>query len=420
MSTEDQSTDPIGSVHMSVVSMTIGSPPGQVGFTKAAKQALNTTLGINPRSIRGSYAILGTSLHPLMRQGSALRRNLSAIRDKWTIPEYGLKNTSASVDAAKMYRIAGSYLIENSNIEKFLEEYELAATQYLAWGANVVKEDNYEQIRDLDKANLGEDWEIIKNRYPSREALAASISCEMPKISPYAASFDLADVAPKTMAKLRQQMLDRLEATVSGATAELLVEFQILVEAVARTCGTKSRLNPPVSHPLYSELHLAEVVKKLNDFEIEQEGLDVPAGKSAYELQPSAKSDRGKGLKKQGESQIYIFSDAEYAALLPYETDEYRSLQTSSFNNLLQMADRIQTVASMLKTDEASEDLLDTVEKAKKQLLQIGSTPSQIANQTKNSSYVRSTLRSTMQQLSSSLQTQSGKIKRGVQRRISL
>lgn len=408
-------------VNMSVVSMTIGSPPGQVGFTKTAKQVLHNTLGVNLKSIRGSYAILGASLHPLMKQGAALRRNLTAIRDRWTIPEYGIKNTSANIGSTQMYRIAGSYLIENANIENFLTEYQIAAEQYLLWGAKVTEEDNYNQIRETDKQSLGADWSVVELRYPSREALAAYISCEMPKITPYAANYDLADVAPKTMAILRKQMLERLEATVSGATAELLVEFQIMVDAVARTCGTRSRLNPPKSHPLHDQLFHAEVIRKLTSFEASEAGVDAGLGRDAYEIQPVARSEKGDGWRKQGEAQIYVFTPAEYAALLPYETDEYRSLQTSSFENVLQMADKIQTVASMLSTDVNSVPLLEIVAKAKEQLLQMGSTPAQIAAQTKKSSFARNALRKSMQDLASSLQVQSDKIRRSSSnRRINL
>jgi hypothetical protein len=402
-------TTTASNIQLCTVSMAIGSPPSQIGFTKQAKQVLATALGIDPRAIRGSYAILGAGSHPLMKQGAALKRMLTAIRDRWTIPEYGLRATSGKVENLRMSRISGSFLIENGNVEKFMEEYSQAAQQYLAWGTQVTEEDMYTLIRNLDATNLGQDWPIVEPRYPSREALQASINCEHPNIKPYVASFDLADIAPKTMAKLREQMTARLDASVSGAVAELLCSFQAMVEAVATNCGTRSRLNPPASHPLREKLWLAEVVKRLNSIEVEEAGLDVPSGSFAYLIQ-AVESTGGSPGKHKGEPQIYVFTVAEYAALLPYETDEYRKLQNSSFENVLALATKIQNITGMLQSDDASTDLLATVEEVKSKLLALGRNASEIARETRQSHVVRTSLKEAMSTLANSLQTQVCKV----------
>lgn len=417
----DSETSLDSTVHLCSVVISVGSPPGQIGFTSQAKRLLATTLNINPKSIRGSYAILGTGLHPLMKQGAALRRNLTSIRDKWTIPEYGMKATAADLSSLQMCRVHNSYLIENSKIEPFLAEYQIAQQQYLQWGAEVTEPANYEQIRQLDADNLGEDWEIAERRYPSREALAAAISCEPPKIQPYQARFTLEDIAPESLKQLREQAAQRFQASVAGATEELLNGFQEMVDNVARTCGTRVRLNPPAAHPLRDRLFQAEVLGTLGAAEVEELGLALLSNESAYKVQPVTTRDKGTGWKNHGEPVVYTWTLAEYGQLLPYETDEYRSLHTTSFQHVLDMASKIQTVANILTTDVAGGKLLALAEQIKTQLLSLGSSPNQISAEMRKSTFARRTLKTAFQQFSSSLQMQTAEYrKHSAGRRITL
>jgi hypothetical protein len=420
---ENESNSPLDSdVHLCSVSISVGSPPSQIGFTSQAKKLLSNTLNIDTRTIRGSYAILGAGLHPLMKQGAVLRRNLSAIRDKWTIPEYGMKATSADMTSLQMCRVHNSYLIENSKVELFLEEYQIAKQQYLQWGATVTTPDNYAEIRALDAASLGKDWQIVEGKYPSREALAAAISCELPKIQPYQANFTLEDIAPEALKQLREQAMQRFQASVAGATEELLVGFQEMVENVARTCGTRVRLNPPATHPLRDRLFQAEVMGHLTMEESQELGLTLRSNETAYKIQPVVAREKGSGWKNHGEPVVYTWTLAEYGELLPYETDEYRSLHTTSFQHVLDMATKIQTVANILKTEEAGDGLLQLAEQIKAQLLALGSNPNQISSEMRKSSFARKSLKNSFQQFASSLRMQTAEYRQqqATSRRITL
>jgi len=393
-------------VHLCSVVISVGSPPCQIGFTSQAKKLLANTLNINHRSIRGSYAILGAGLHPLMKQGAALRRSLTAIRDKWTIPEYGMKATSADLSSMQMCRVHNSYIIENRKVEAFLAEYQIAQQQYLQWGATVTSQENYDEIRSLDAANLGDDWAIVQHRYPSRDALAISISCELPKIQPYQANFTLEDIAPESLKQLREQALQRFQASVAGATEELLVGFQEMVDNVARTCGTRVRLNPPATHPLRSQLFQAEVLSTLTQEETKELGVPLGSDQHAYKIQPVIRREKGTGWKNHGEPVVYTWTLREYGELLPYETDEYRSLHTTSFQHVLDMATKIQTVSNILTTETAGGGLIALAEEIKSQLLSLGSSPQQISTEMRKSNFARRTLKTAFQQFSSSLQMQ--------------
>lgn len=408
-------------VHLCSVTISVGSPPCQIGFTSQAKKLLANTLHINQKSIRGSYAILGAGLHPLMKQGAVLRRNLTAIRDKWTIPEYGMKATSADMSSLQMCRVHNSYLIENQKVEQFLAEYLIAQQQYLQWGETVTSPENYQEIRNLDAASLGDDWSIVEHRYPSRDALAAAISCDLPKIQPYQANFTLEDIAPESLKQLREQALQRFQASVCGATEELLVGFQEMVENVARTCGTRVRLNPPATHPLRDRLFQAEIVDTMSREAVNEIGITLQSNQTAYKVQPVVRREKGTGWKNHGEPVIYTWTLAEYGELLPYETDEYRSLHTTSFQHVLDMATKIQTVSNILASEEAGSSLLELTEQIKTQLLSLGSTPNQISTEMRKSTFARRTLKNAFQQFSSSLQMQTAEYrKHNTGRRITL
>lgn len=112
-------------VQYCTVKFTAGWLPGSIGFTEAAKSVLAAQRGLDKKIVRGSYAILGASRDPLIKEGAALKRVLSVIRNTYTIPEYSLRSTAAG-ECEKPTKVAGSYLIESSKIEEFLERFEEA------------------------------------------------------------------------------------------------------------------------------------------------------------------------------------------------------------------------------------------------------------------------------------------------------
>jgi hypothetical protein len=49
---------------------------------------------------------------------------------------------------------------------------------------------------DRQRFALGSDWDVIEAKYPTSFYLADSVTCDVPRIEPFNATFTLADVAP--------------------------------------------------------------------------------------------------------------------------------------------------------------------------------------------------------------------------------
>jgi len=372
------------------VKFTVGWLPGSVGFTEQAKSALAAARGTDKKAIRGSYAILGASRDKLIKEGAALKRLLSAVRDEYTIPEYTLRSTATgSTDQPE--KVKGSYLIESCRIEEFLKRFDEVRQQYLTWGKRVAEPQNYERIRDADREALGTDWEIVEKKYPSRMQMADSVSCDMPKIEPFDASFTLADVAPETSKMLREQAEARLAASVEGATAELVLEFKDMVESVARNCGKRIRLLPPMGSG-FDELRHAEVQEILRHSDTDE----VPEGSLLITVQPATHKDADSNkLINVGKPETRLLTEDDYKNLKPYETDEYRQLAQSSFDNLLWLAKKISTVKTMLGNDCGVDDLTTLAQEVESTLGDLGKSAADITKQLKGSSFARITAKKT-------------------------
>lgn len=382
-------------VQYCTVKFTVGWLPGAVGFTEAAKSALADARGTDKKAIRGSYAILGASRDPLIREGTALKRLLTTIRDEYTIPEYTLRVSAKTVEEnaenqARPEKVAGSYLIESCKIEEFLQRFDDARKQYLAWGKRVAEPENYERIRNADMIALDKDWEVIEKKYPSAQAMADSVSCDMPKIEPFDASFTLADVAPETSKMLREQAEARLNASIEGATAELVLEFKQMVEAVAKNCGKRIRLLPPMG-PRQSLRH-AEVVQILRH----EDDPDIPEDKLLLTVQHAKpKSEDSDKFINVGKPEEIMVTKAEYAELRPFETEEYKQLTTSGFENLMWLAKKISTVKSMLNGEEDADSITNLAREVESALGDMGNSAAEITKQLKNSTYARNAAKQT-------------------------
>lgn len=383
-------------VQYCTVKFTVGWLPGAVGFTEAAKSALADARGTDKKAIRGSYAILGASRDPLIKEGTALKRLLSTIRDEYTIPEYTLRVSAKTAgegeadDQARPEKVAGSYLIESCKIEEFLQRFDDARKQYLAWGKRVADPENYERIRNADMIALDKDWEVIEKKYPSPQQMADSVSCDMPKIEPFDASFTLADVAPETSKMLREQAEARLNASIEGATSELILEFKGMVEAVAKNCGKRIRLLPPMGPR--QDLRHAEVVQILRH----EDDPDIPEDKLLVTVQRARpKSEDSDKFINVGKPEELIISKAEYAELRPFETEEYKQLTQSGFENLMWLAKKISTVKSMLNGEEDADSITNLAREVESALTDMGGSAADITKQLKNSTYARAAAKQT-------------------------
>jgi len=373
------------------VKFTIGWLPGCLGFTEQAKAALAATMGVDKRIIRGNYSILGSSRDPLIQEGAALKRLLITIRDTYTIPEYTLVASATDKDSLRSAKVAGSYLIEAVKVEEFLTRFNEVRDQYLAWGKRVADPVNYNRIKDADKTALGSDWDIIQQKYPTAEYLADSVTCDIPRIEPFNASFTLADVAPATAKRLREQAEARLMASVEGATAELILEFKNMIEGVARSCGRRVRLLPPLGH-VRQDLRYAEVQQILRHCDEE----NVPEGSLLVTVQPCRPKDTDEDKYiRVGKEEDILVTEAEYKAFCPFETDENKVLTQSSFDNLLALANKISSVKSMLGNSDETKDLTKLAEEVASKLGGMGGSAAEITKQLRNSSYARQQAKAT-------------------------
>lgn len=406
--TPDYGTKDPRTVTYCTVKFTVGWLPGALGFTEQAKSALAANLGVDRKIIRGSYAILGAGRDPLIQEGAALKRLLIATRESFTIPEYTLTASAADTSNLKPEKVKGSYLIEACKVEEFLERFNMIREQYLQWGKRVAEPENYQRIRDADELGLAQDWAVIASKYPTAEALADSVTCDMPRIEPFDASFTLADVAPATARYLRQQAQDRLNASVEGATAELVLEFKSMIESVSRNCGKRVRLMPPVEGLTRSDLHNAEVQQILRHTDNE----DIPIGKLLVTVQrcQSRDSDPTK-LIQVGKPEDLLLTEVEYQALRPYETDEHRALMQSTFDNLMWLANKISSVKSMLGETEGAESLTGLADEVSDMLGSLGGSAAEITKQLRNSNYTRTATKNTFNDFLQRITTQEIEVK---------
>lgn len=373
------------------VRFTVGWLPSSVGFTDAAKAALANDRGVDKRVIRGSYAILGASRDALIKQGHSLRGLLATIRDEYTIPEFTIRATAVD-DKPLASKVHGSYIIESIRIEQFLTRFEEVRQQYLAWGRRFMETENYNRIRAADMEALADDWAVVEKKYPSAEALADSISCDVPKIAPFDASFTLADVAPATVAMLQSQARERLDASIDGAMSELLLEFREMVGAVAKNCGTRVRILPDKTGE-FAAYRNAEVVSITRTEDDES----VPVGSLLLELQKvKIKSVAGKDDKfnNEGAAEKILVTQEVYTSLGPYETQEYRQLTQSAFDNLMWLTQKITTVKSLLHAEEESDGISSLVDDVQKTLTNLGKSAADITKAIKGSEFARTSAKS--------------------------
>ncbi len=390
------------------VKFTVGWLPGSIGFTEQAKAVLAANLGTDSKVIRGAYAILGASRDSLIQEGAALRRLLALIRDGYTIPEYTLVSSAASdVSHLKPEKIKGSYLIESCKVEEFMERFSDVRLQYLMWGKRVAETSNYDRIKDADRVSLAKDWDIICSKYPTAAQLADSITCDMPRIEPFDATFTLADVAPATAKYLREQAEARLNASVEGATAELVAEFKDMVEAVSKNCGKRIRLLPSLTHK-NQELRYAEVQQIVQHSDDEE----VPVGKVLITVQTaSLKTGSVDSFVQTGKPITMLMTATEYKDLQPYETEEHRALTQSAFENLQWLAQKISAVKTMLGTSDQVNDLTSLADEITATLGQLGGSAADITKQLKNSNFARATTKQTFGNFFNRLVTQDIEIK---------
>lgn len=389
------------------VKFQIGWLPGAIGFTETAKTALASELGVERRIIRGSYAILGASRDPLIKEGVAMRRTLAEIRNQYTIPEYTLAATANPNAAKRAEKVAGSYLIECCRIEEFMSRFADVRELYLAWGRRVGEPENYERIRNADRDALGRDWTVIASKYPTAAELMDAVSCDVPRIEPFNGTLDLETLAPATARLLREQAEERLNASIDGAVAELVYEFSQMTAAVAKNCGKRVRCQPTAEK--YSHLRDAEVLS-ITPHEHDPE--NVPSGYlliSVQPVQPRFNQSQTEATKftAKGKPETLLLTPEDYAAeLQPYETAENRVLTQTAFSNIEEFAAKITRIKTMFGEQQGVTTLVNLAEQVQHILHDMGGNAAAITKQLRGSEFARKECKRNFAQIAATLTQQ--------------
>lgn len=380
------------------VKFVTGSIPTSVPITNEAKEVLAKERGVDKTKIKGNYSILVPSKHKLLAEGSALKRILVEIRRAYTIPKYIV--STAAGNKALTEKLDGEYLIESGRVDEFLKQFNIARQNYLNWGDRVCEEDNYKELMSIDRKSLADEWAIVESKYPSIEKLKSTIRCSVPEIIPFDVNFELSDIAPETAAKLKSQIAAQLEASANGAIAELQNELQEMVVSVIKSCGKRIRLLPPIGSPRES-LRNSEVQEILTHADSD----DIPVGSLLIKVQRVKK--KGDNFVSDGSAaENILLTEAEYKALQPYETNEYRSLAKSSFENIMALTDRINKVKAMLGDSEETQGLDDLATKISTMLASAGNSAADITKQIKNSAIARDKIKDSFKEFEVTIKSQ--------------
>lgn len=380
------------------VKFVVGSIPTSIALTNEAKEVIAKERGVAKNKIRGSYSILSAKSHELLQEGAELKRILVSIRKAYTIPKYAVSTAANSKSLAE--KLDGEYLIEAARVDSFLEHFEIARKNYLNWGNRLCKEENYATIREIDETDLADDWKIVQAKYPSAERLKSSIRCSIPEIIPFDVNFELKDVAPETAAKIKEQIEAQLAASAAGAIAELQQELLEMVGNVVKSCGKRIRLLPAPTHER-ANLRQAEVQEVVTH----KESADVPEGMLLITVQGVNTKSNDKFVNI-GTPENILLTEAEYKALNPYETNEYRKLSASCFNNIMELTDRIEKVKNMLGDNEETKDLNDLATKISTLLASSGKSADSIASELRSSTMARNTIKSAFKEFETTIKGQ--------------
>jgi|JI10StandDraft_1071094.scaffolds.fasta_scaffold04841_23 hypothetical protein len=380
------------------VKFVVGSIPTSIALTNEAKEVIAKERGVAKKKIRGSYSILSAKSHELLQEGAELKRILVSIRKAYTIPKYAVSTAANSKSLAE--KLDGEYLIEATRVDSFLEHFEIARKNYLNWGNRLCKEENYATIREIDETDLADDWKIVQSKYPSAEKLKSSIRCSIPEIIPFDVNFELKDVAPETAAKIKEQIEAQLAASAAGAIAELQQELLEMVGNVVKSCGKRIRLLPAPTHER-ANLRQAEVQEVITS----KESADVPEGMLLITVQGVNTKSNDKFVNI-GTPENILLTEAEYKALNPYETNEYRKLSASCFNNIMELTDRIEKVKNMLGDNEETKDLNDLATKISTLLASSGKSADSIATELRSSTMARNTIKSAFKEFETTIKGQ--------------
>lgn len=374
-----------------IVEMELGSLPTSFSIPREVKEQWAKTTDTETRRVRGSLAILSPDAHPYLKEGNALKRQITAILDQYTLPKQQVAVSSQGItdDGAKLVskKESGKRIILKALVDEFTQKITPAIDAYIAWGAGL--DERLEAFRSADQEALGEAWDLMESKYP--KSLSRYVTVVEPTFSAIDVTVDFEKVAPRSAEQLRKTNAAWLDATVGAACDEIVTTLVDNVRDVVRQLGTRIRLNPDVTGK-YGHLRDAEVKKIVKHEESPEK---VPADSYLLVLKPKAG-----GAEKE-----VIIPVADYKSQLhPFETDEHCKLYESGVSKLMTLAEKIGNIQSMLgengpKISTVATTLQDT-------LVSFGSTPAAITKEMKSGSFVRNTARTQLEGIANALEDQ--------------
>jgi len=371
------------------VEMELGSLPTSFAIPKEVKQKWAETTDTNQRRVRGRLAILSPDSHPYLKEGNALKRQITAILDQYTLPKQQVAVSASGItdDGAKLIskKESGKRIILKSLVDEFTEKITPAIDAYIMWGAGL--DQRLDMFRAEDREALGDAWELMEPKYP--KSLAPHVTVVEPTFSPINVSVDFEKVAPRSAEQLRKTNAAWLDATVGAAVDEVVNTLVENVRDVVRQLGTRVRLLPAIGSE-YGHLREHEVKKILKH---EDDPQKIPADSYLVFTQ----------IKGSGVKEHLIPVSAYKSELNAYETDEHCKLYSSGIDKLMTLAEKIGNIQSMLGDDGPA--INSFASQLQDLLVNFGHTPAAITKELKGG-FARNTARSQLSGLADSIEGQ--------------
>ena len=371
------------------VEMELGSLPTSFAIPKEVREKWAQTTDTASRRIRGRLAILSSDSHPYLKEGNALKRQITAILDQYTLPKQQVAVSAAGItdDGAKLIskKESGKRIILKSLVDEFTEKITPAIDSYILWGAGL--DQRLDMFRVEDKEALGEAWDLMEPKYP--KSLAPHVTVVEPTFSPINITIDFEKVAPRSAEQLRKTNAAWLDATVGAAVDEVVETLLDNVRDVVRQLGTRQRLLPAIGSE-YGHLREHEVKKILKH---EDDPQNIPADSWLVFTQI-----KGSGVKE------HLIPVADFKAQLNmYATDEHCKLYSSGIDKLMTLAEKIGNIQSMLGNDGPT--ISSFASQLQDLLVNFGHTPAAIAKELKGG-FARNTARTQLAGLADSIEGQ--------------
>tara|TARA_R110002020_G_scaffold354958_5_gene567692 strand:+ start:4195 stop:5538 length:1344 start_codon:yes stop_codon:yes gene_type:complete len=371
------------------VEMELGSLPTSFAIPKEVKQKWAETTDTNQRRVRGRLAILSSDSHPYLKEGNALKRQITAILDQYTLPKQQVAVSASGItgDGAKLIskKESGKRIILKSLVDEFTEKITPAIDAYIMWGAGL--DQRLDMFRAEDREALGDAWDLMEPKYP--KSLAPHVTVVEPTFSPINVSVDFEKVAPRSAEQLRKTNAAWLDATVGAAVDEVVATLLDNVRDVVRQLGTRVRLLPAIGSE-YGHLREHEVKKILKH---EDDPQKIPADSYLVFTQ----------IKGSGVKEHLIPVSAYKSELNAYETDEHCKLYSSGIDKLMTLAEKIGNIQSMLGDDGPA--INSFASQLQDLLVNFGHTPAAITKELKGG-FARNTARSQLSGLADSIEGQ--------------